>query len=46
MACPMEKNIGEKYVEKLRKCQQLAFETRKKRSGFRVEIVPLMIGGV
>ena len=31
-------------MEKLKKYQQLAFETREKRSGFRVEIVPLVTG--
>ena len=44
MACPMEKNIEEKRKEKLEKYQQLAFEIRERRPGFRVEIVPVIIG--
>ena len=44
MACPNEKNIGEKHREKLNKYQQLAFEIREKRQGYRVEIVPIVIG--
>ena len=44
MACPNEKNIGEKHREKLTKYQQLAFEMREKRPGYRVETVPIVIG--
>ena len=44
MACRNEKNIGEKHREKLNKYQQLAFEIREKRPGYRVEIVPIVIG--
>ena len=44
MACPNEKNIGEKHREKLSKYQQLAFEMREKRPEYRVEIVPIVIG--
>ena len=44
MACPNEKNIGEKHREKLTKYQQLAFEMREKRPEYRVEIVPIVIG--
>ena len=44
MACPNEKNIGEKHREKLTKYQQLAFEIREKRPEYRVEILPIVIG--
>ena len=43
MACPNEKNICEKYHEKLSKYQQLALEMREKRPEYRVEIVPIVI---
>ena len=44
MTCPREQSIEEKHLEKLNKYQQLAFETRDKRLGFQVEIIPLVIG--
>ena len=44
MACPNEKNIDETNNGKLRKCQQLAFEFGERRPGFRIEIVPIVIG--
>ena len=44
MACPNEKNISEKYREKLTKYQQLAFVMREKRPEYRVETVPIVIG--
>ena len=44
MACPQENNIETKVKEILDKYQQLAFETREKRVGYKVEIFPLVIG--
>ena len=44
MACPQENNIEAKVKEKLDKYQQLAFETRGNRVGYRVEVVPLVLG--
>ena len=44
MACPNEKNIGEKHCEKLNKYQQVAFEMLEKRPEYRVEIEPFVIG--
>ena len=44
MACPQENNIEAKVKEKLDKYQQLAFETRENRVGYRVEVVPLIVG--
>ena len=34
MECPTEETIREKYLEILKKYQQLAFEMRMKRQGF------------
>ena len=44
MACPQENNIEAKVKEKLDKYQQLAFETRENRVGYKVEVIPLVIG--
>ena len=44
VACPQENNIEAKVKEKMDKYQQLAFETREKRAGYRVEVVSLIIG--
>ena len=44
MACPMDENVVEKFTEKLRKYEQLAFETREKRHGYIVNIVPVIVG--
>ena len=44
MACPMDENVVEKFTEKLRKYEQLAFETREKRHGYSVNIVPVIVG--
>ena len=46
MACPQENNIEAKVKEKLDKYQQLAFETREHRVGYRVEVVPLIVGSL
>ena len=43
IACPSEKNVQEKVVEKLRKYQQLAFELRERRPGVIILIVPVVI---
>lgn len=40
----MEMNIEEVTRTKLRKYQQLVFETRKKRPGYGVEVIPVIIG--
>ena len=44
MACPSERNITEKIVEKLRKYQQLAFELRERKPKYTIKIVPVVIG--
>ena len=43
MACPSEKNVNEKMNEKRQKYQQLAFEKRESRPGYKVEIVPVVM---
>ena len=44
IACPNEKNIGEKHHKTITKYQRLAFKMREKRLDYRVEIVPIVIG--
>ena len=44
MSCPHDNNVEEKHREKLTKYQQLAYEIRERRPGFRVEVLPLVIG--
>ena len=44
MACPQQRNIDTKRLEKLTKYRQLAFEERERRPGY--EIVPLIIGAL
>ncbi len=44
MACPQEQNCEKTTRTKLDKYKQIAFETREKRPGYRVEVVPVIIG--
>ena len=44
MACPMESNKQEKREEKIRRYQQLCFELRERREGYKVMVVPTVIG--
>lgn len=44
MACPAEANIEKKISEKIQKYQQLAYEVRERRPGYKVEIVPVVLG--
>ena len=49
MACPQQNKIGAKRTEKLTKYKQLAFETRKRRPGHKIYMIPIVIrvlGGV
>ena len=46
MACPQQNNIDIKRNQKLTKYRQLAFETRERRAGYDVIIVPLIIGAL
>ena len=46
MACPQQQNIATKRLRKLTKYRQLAFETRERRAGYSVMVVPLIIGAL
>ena len=46
MACPQQRNIKTKRIEKLTKYRQLAFETRERRPDYVVTVVPLIIGAL
>ena len=43
MACPPQQNIDMKRMEKLTKYRQLAFETRERRPGYVIKVVPVII---
>ena len=44
MECPQQNNIGAKSAEKATKYRQTAFETRERRPGYKVYIVPGVVG--
>ena len=44
MSCPNEGNVDAKHMEKLEKYQQLAFEIRERRPGYKVIVIPIVIG--
>ena len=44
MACPSKKNVLKRNKEHRQKYQQLAFEIRERRPGYRVEVIPIVIG--
>ena len=46
MACPQQQNVATKRLRKLTKYRQLAFETRERRAGYNVMVVPLIIGAL
>ena len=46
MACPQQRNIETKRMEKLTKYRQLAYETRERRPGYEIVVVPLIIGAL
>lgn len=46
MSCPMEENVEKKRGEKIQKYSQLAFETRERRRGYYVEVLPVIIGSL
>ena len=43
MTCPQENIIEKERLEKRTNFRQLAFEIRERRTGFKVEVVPLVI---
>ena len=46
MACPQENNIEVKRNEKLTKYRQLAFELQERRVGYKIIVVPVVIGAL
>ena len=46
MACPQQENIGAKGAEKTTKYRQIAFETRERRPGYEVYVVPVVVGAL
>ena len=46
MACPKQQNIDTKRMEKLTKYRQLAFETRERRPGYVIKVVPVITGAL
>ena len=46
MACPQQNNIGAKRTEKLTKYRQLTFETRDRNSGYKIYVVPVVVGAL
>ena len=46
MACPQQNNIGAKRTEKLKKYRRLAFETRERRPGYEIYVVPVVVGAL
>ena len=44
MACPNESNKEKKREEKVKKYQQLCYEIRERRDGYKVKIIPVVIG--
>ena len=44
MACPQQRNIQAKRLDKLTKYRQLAYEIRERRLGYEIMVVPLIIG--
>ena len=43
-ACPNEINEDGKREEKIRKYQQLCYELRERRDGYKVKVIPVVIG--
>ena len=46
MVCPQQNNIGTKRTETLTKYRQLVFETRKRRPGYEIYVVPIVVGAL
>ena len=46
MACPQQRNIEAKRLEKLTKYRQLAYESRERHPEHKIMVVPLIIGGL
>ena len=46
MACPQQANIAAKRNAKMTKYRQLAFESRERRPGFDIAVIPVVIGAL
>ena len=46
MVCPQQNNIGTKRTETLTKYRQLVFETRERRPGYEIYVVPIVVGAL
>ena len=46
MACPQQNNIGAKRTEKMTKYRQIAFELREGCPGYKVYVVPVVVGAL
>ena len=46
VAWPQQNNIGAKKAEKTTKYRQIAFETRERRPGYKLHIVPVVVGAL
>ena len=46
MVCPQQNNIGAKRTEKLTKYRQLAFDTRERCPGYKIYVVPVVVGAL
>ena len=46
VACPQQRNIEAKRLEKLTKYRQLAYESRERHPEHKIKVVPLIIGGL
>ena len=46
MACPQQRNIQAKRLDKLTKYRKLAYETRERQLGYEIMVVPLIIGAL
>ena len=44
MACPTESNKDSKRMNKITRYRQLCFELRERREGFKVDVIPTIIG--
>ena len=46
MACPQQNNIEMNRNEKQTKYRQLAFELRERRVGYKIKVIPIVIGAL
>ena len=46
MACPRQNNIGAKRTKNLTKYRQLAFKTREQCPGYKIYVVPVVVGAL